>query len=530
MSGGRAAVLVLARASNLRQIGGYTFENFSTGSASIFVPASVENIVAGAFKDFTFTSPSAALIFPNDVLPSVYTDSLGDSDDTFFISIPGYATIASNSMFNDDTNKWYNYRLSGRIHVYQDEDEIWYKLSVNQSTIGISDQLNFGTESLPVHAVGSGCLLISNPFTLEPLSGSESFSAPSGTTLGMQKFDGVVTSVPSNAFTGEWTKSVLEEVWLPYAVSKIGDDAFHDCSLLEHFPKHKGLEGPLTSIGQSAFSGCSSMISDPINATNVTSLGAYAFYLCSGIKNITLGGCPIPNYAFTGCTSLESVSFKTISQVTSVGAMAFTDCTSLKRVASLIFSSQRVYLENATSVAFSAFKGCTILTYVDLPKATFLGNNAFENCTSLENANLPLVETIETECFKGQHKIETLNLPKVKTIGAYALGNGTRLSKLTIGQDITSLENTLFSQYSSTQTKPASFQLVMAKATPPPISDNTFVNIGVQQGSTSNIPFTIKLRTEEIRNAYYNAWNRYSPFDQLIQSGLTYLLEQIFIY
>jgi len=525
MSGGRAAVLVLASASNLRQIGGFTFENFSSGSTSIFVPASVENIVAGAFKDFTFTSPSSALIFPHDVLPSVYTDSLGDSDDTFFISIPGYATIASNSMFNDAANKWYDYRLSGRIHVYQDEDEIWYKISTELSTIPIDNQLNFGTESLPVHAVGSGCLLISDPFTLEPLSGSESFSAPTGTSLGMQKFDGVVTSVPDNAFSGESISSVLQEVWLPYAVSKIGNNAFKNCSLLEHFPKHKGLEALLTSIGSSAFNGCSSMTSDLINASNVTSLGAYAFYLCSGIENIRLGGCPIPNYAFTRCTSLQSVTFQNISQVTSVGGMAFAGCTNLKKVARSTYTAERIFLQYATTVAFAAFQGCTSLTYINLPVATFLGNNAFENCTSLTDANLPLVETIESECFKGQHKLTSLALPKVQTIGTNALGNGTRLSTVAIGQDITSLENSLFSPYSGSQTKPTSFQLQMAKATPPAISSSTFTNLSLQ-ASSSDVPFTIKLPTQAIRNAYYDSWRTVEPFSSFPVNTL----RQIFIY
>ena len=64
----------------------------------------------------------------------------------------------------------------------------------------------------------------------------------------------------------------------------------------------------VTSISNSAFSGCSSINSITI-PTSVTTIGSYAFYNCTSLSSIALNDSikSVDNTAFSGCSSLKSV-------------------------------------------------------------------------------------------------------------------------------------------------------------------------------------------------------------------------------
>ena len=117
--------------------------------------------------------------------------------------------------------------------------------------------------------------------------------------------------------------SVLEEV------TSIGDYAFYECS---------GLTGELiipdsvTSIGYSAFYECSGLTGELIIPDSVTSIGNYAFDSCSGLTSVIIGNSvtSIGNYTFDSCSGLTSVIIG--NSVTSIGNDAFFSCSGLTSV------------------------------------------------------------------------------------------------------------------------------------------------------------------------------------------------------
>ena len=91
------------------------------------------------------------------------------------------------------------------------------------------------------------------------------------------------------------------------------------------------IEDGVTSIGNYAFSDCSSLTSITI-PDSVTSIGYYAFFYCTSLTSITIPDSvtSIGNYAFSNCTNLTSI--KIPSSVTSMDSKAFYNCSSLKTI------------------------------------------------------------------------------------------------------------------------------------------------------------------------------------------------------
>ncbi len=104
-----------------------------------------------------------------------------------------------------------------------------------------------------------------------------------------------------------------EELVIPdsingYPVTSIGNSAFYGCS---GFTGNLTIPEGVTSIGISAFDGCSGFTGNLSIPESVTSIGGYAFEYCSGFTKLTLQGelLNVGEDAFYGCNFTDGLEF-----------------------------------------------------------------------------------------------------------------------------------------------------------------------------------------------------------------------------
>ena len=173
----------------------------------------------------------------------------------------------------------------------------------------------------------------------------------------------------------------------------------------------------VTSIGDSVFSGCTSLTSCTIGS-GVTSIGSFAFRRCSSLQSIDIPSSVtiIKHDAFNGCTSLTSIDIP--SGVTSVSDSVFLNCSSLTSV---------TIPNSVTSIGTAAFNNCTSLTSIDITSGvTSIGMYAFLACTSLTSIVIPSgVTSIGESAFQYSSSLTgiTVNAVTPPTLGNNAFNN-----------------------------------------------------------------------------------------------------------
>ena len=278
-----------------------------------------------------------------------------------------------------------------------------------------------------------------------------------------------VTAIGSRAFnkcTG------LSSVTIGNGVATIGSYAFYNCFTLTSIT----IPNSVTSIRAYAFSGCSALTSISIGSS-VGSIETGNFYGCTNLASITVSGsnsvyrssgnclietasktliigCKnsvIPNdgsvtsigaSAFYGCTGLTSINIP--SSVTSIGDSAFEDCSALTTV---------TISDNITRIDDRVFFGCNSLQYNEYSNACYIGNASNPYVVLIKAKNTSITsctihsktKVIFDSAFHSCTGLTSITIPdSVKDVGGSSFHSCYNLTSVTIGSGVTCIRGHAF--------------------------------------------------------------------------------------
>lgn len=230
-----------------------------------------------------------------------------------------------------------------------------------------------------------------------------------------------MTSIGKGAFSG---CSLMTFIDIPNSMMSIGEGAFQGCKGLTSIT----IPTNVTSIAGNVFIGCSSLATitvergnikydsrDNCNAiietstntlitgcksttipTSVTSIGGSAFNGCSDLTSLAIPNSvtSIGNGAFAFCSGLTSITIP--NSVTVIGNSAFSYCTSLTSIT----------IPNSVTVIRSfTFFGCSGLTSITIPNSVMgIDMQAFVDCGSLKEiyCYAEMVPYANSDVFRGE--------------------------------------------------------------------------------------------------------------------------------
>lgn len=276
----------------------------------------------------------------------------------------------------------------------------------------------------------------------------------------------------------------ITDLVIPEGIKEIKKDAFYNYLQLQSVT----IPASVTKIGDSAFSGCTSL--SDVYITNMEAWCNIDFedygYSASNIGLVHLlysnpliyadnfwlndklvTDLVIPNGiksvkqgAFKGYDKLKSVTFP--SEITEIEALAFSGCTGLSNITlpesittieNGVFSNcsnlTSITIPNGvTSIWDRAFSDCSNLTSIAIPSSVKkIGGGAFYKCEKLTNITIPEgVSSIEESLFSGCKSLNDVIIPKsVTSIGSSAFYGCSSLLEITIPDKVTSIGWSAFS-------------------------------------------------------------------------------------
>ena len=201
-------------------------------------------------------------------------------------------------------------------------------------------------------------------------------------------------------------------VVVPKNVSAIADSAVNMFSGTNNTVKFVTLPRQTSKIGKNAFANCSGLVGVSMSDF-VTSIGESAFKSDSALTNFRAPTSlqTLSQTAFSGCASLSKVKNLDATGITEIPSDCFAGCSKLEEI---------VLPANISKIRFGAFGGSGLKTInLEDTKLEELGDSAFNSCAALTQVTVP--STLKT---LGQSVFMFSGITEVKNFA------GTSVSKI----------------------------------------------------------------------------------------------------
>ena len=314
-----------------------------------------------------------------------------------------------------------------------------------------------------------------------------------------------------------FNNSKLEDIALPSSIKEIASQVFYNCKKLTTLT----IPSKVTVIND-IFYGCTSLrsinvatgntyfksvngvlysydgatlVKYPIAKTGTSytvesstkAIKDYAFQANTYLKSVSLlNVTSIGNYAFYGCSGIENMTIP--STVISIGYGALVKMTAMKKF--VLSSGNAYFFVDSNGVLFD--KGKTTL-------------NVYPAGSTATSYTLPTTVTvIEMYAFAGASKLNDVTLPDIlKTIDSYTFSGCTSMKKITIPANVEKIGSSAFSGC-------ISLMSVTSKiVSPKSISDNVFD--GLPSSATLYVPTGTKSKYQSL-----TGWNK---FTNIVEQG-----------
>ena len=242
----------------------------------------------------------------------------------------------------------------------------------------------------------------------------------------------------------------IESIEIPEGITKIGDEAFENCSKL----KNVQLPKSLTVIGDFAFTGCDALVNISL-PDGLKKMGVGVFDRCKSLTSIHIPKNAILHGSICKkCNSLESITVDESNpylivegnclmtkdnvllmgcknsiipkSTVIIGSYAFAACSNLKSA---------ILPEKLREIRTSAFEECDSLTEIFIPDGVkSISDYAFSNCANIKYVRLPSdLKTIASQAFFGCDSLKEIIIPETTvTIAAEAFDYCPSLRSITI--------------------------------------------------------------------------------------------------
>ena len=217
--------------------------------------------------------------------------------------------------------------------------------------------------------------------------------------------------------------SKLTEIAIPNSVTSIGASAFYDCSGLTSVIWNAKNCEDFSSKSSSPFYDASSSITSFTFGNEVEHIPAYLCY-GMGITEITIPNSvkSIGNAAFYNCSGLIKVNY--LGTVDKWVEIDFDD-----------------YDSNPTYYAKDLYIHNELLTDIKITTANYIKDYAFYNCQSIKSVEIgESVTSIGNAAFSSCSGLTSVTIPNsVTSIGQYAFKYCSGLTSVSIGESVTSI-------------------------------------------------------------------------------------------